>query len=140
MHLWSFKQFLLWSWELLLGVQFEALNTTMAIFWQNSKVWIAKSILLQGVLIQIALLELMIKLQLLAFFSWFNKYKLFPRHMMREFFNTISIKNYFRFAILLIRSKSRKNWQNGCLELVPSRKLTSIAIKLQSEITLLWLI
>ena len=85
-HLWSFKQFLLWSglkrrkksiiiseirnhttnflytknqgasvctkisWELLLGVQFEALNTTMAIFWQNSKVWIAKSILLQGVL------------------------------------------------------------------------------------------
>ena len=86
-HLWSFKQFLLWSglkrrkksiiiseirnhmtnflyikkiqgasvctkisWKLLLGVQFEALNTTMAIFWQNSKVWIAKGILLQGVL------------------------------------------------------------------------------------------
>ena len=126
------------SWELLLGVQFEALNTTMAIFWQILRCE------LQGVLIQIALLELMIKLQLLAFFSWFNKYKLFPRHMMREFYNTISIKNYFRFAILLIRSKSRKNWQSGCLELVPSLKLTSIAIKLQfklqSEITLLWLI
>ena len=64
------------SWELLLGVQFEALNTTMAIFWQNSKVWIAKSILLQGVLIQIALLELMIKAPITCFFSWFNKYQL----------------------------------------------------------------